>query len=138
MGYAFAKVTNPIALALDSVGTSTILWYIHFLACFVGLAYLPFSKFFHIFSTPVHLMVNAVGDHDRAEPVNVATRRAIELDACTHCGSCSIHCSVAPVFSKIPNANQQTVIVGKTSRHSGRKLCLHQLLPVHHGLSGGD
>ncbi len=105
MGYAFAKVTNPIALALDSVGTSTILWYIHFLACFVGLAYLPFSKFFHIFSTPVHLMVNAVGDHDRAEPVNVATRRAIELDACTHCGSCSIHCSVAPVFSKIPNAN---------------------------------
>jgi len=105
MGYAFAKVTNPIALALDSVGTSTILWYIHFLACFVGLAYLPFSKFFHIFSTPVNLLVNAVGDRDRAEPVNVATRRAIELDACTHCGSCSIHCSVAPVFSKIPNAN---------------------------------
>ena len=105
MGYAFAKVTNPIALALDSVGTSTILWYLHFLTCFVGLAYLPFSKFFHIFSTPVNLLVNAVGDRDRAEPVNLATRRAIELDACTHCGSCSIHCSVAPVFSKIPNAN---------------------------------
>ncbi len=38
--------------ALDRGGASNILWYIHFLACFIGLAYLPFSKMFHIISTP--------------------------------------------------------------------------------------
>ncbi|MEA1947984.1 MAG: nitrate reductase, partial [Thermodesulfobacteriota bacterium] len=37
-GYATAKIINPVALALDRAGTSTILWYIHFLACFMGLA----------------------------------------------------------------------------------------------------
>ena len=105
MGYAVAKVIKPIALSLDRAGSATILWYIHFLACFLGLAYLPFSKFFHIFSTPISLLVNEFGDHDRTEPANVATRRAMELDACTRCGTCSLHCSVAPVFSKIPNAN---------------------------------
>ncbi len=105
MGYAVAKVIKPIALSLDRAGSATILWYIHFLACFLGLAYLPFSKFFHIFSTPISLLVNEFGDHDRAEPANVATRRAMELDACTRCGTCSLHCSVAPVFSKIPNIN---------------------------------
>ncbi|MCK5194628.1 MAG: 4Fe-4S dicluster domain-containing protein, partial [Desulfobulbaceae bacterium] len=55
--------------------------------------------------TPISLLVNEFGDHDRAVPANVATRRAMELDACTRCGTCSLHCSVAPVFSKIPNAN---------------------------------
>lgn len=105
MGYAVAKVIKPIALSLDRAGSATILWYIHFLACFLGLAYLPFSKFFHIFSTPISLLVNEFGDHDRAVPANVATRRAMELDACTRCGTCSLHCSVAPVFRKIPNAN---------------------------------
>lgn len=105
MGYAVAKVIKPIALSLDRAGSATILWYIHFLACFLGLAYLPFSKFFHIFSTPISLLVNEFGDHDRTEPANVATRRAMELDACTRCGTCSLHCSVAPVFRKIPNAN---------------------------------
>ena len=102
-GWAVAKIFSPIALALDRVGSSNILWHIHFLACFLGLAYLPFSKFFHIFSTPVGLMVNEVYDHDSAEPANVVTRRAMELDACTRCGTCSLHCSVAHVFSKIPN-----------------------------------
>ena len=32
---------KPVALALDNAGTANILWYIHFLACFIGLAYLP-------------------------------------------------------------------------------------------------
>jgi heterodisulfide reductase subunit C/nitrate reductase gamma subunit len=103
-GWAVAKTLSPVALALDRMGTSNILWYIHFLTCFLGLAYLPFSKFFHIFSTPIGLMVNEVYDHDSAHPANAFTLRAMELDTCTRCGTCSLHCSVAPVFSSIPNA----------------------------------
>lgn len=105
VSYPLAKALKSIALSLTQAGADVWLWYIHFLACFVGLAYLPFSKFFHIFSTPVSLLANELVDHDRPEPANVATRRAMELDACTRCGTCSLHCSVAPVFSKIPNTN---------------------------------
>jgi heterodisulfide reductase subunit C/nitrate reductase gamma subunit len=104
-GWAFANILSPVALTLDQAGGSNILWYIHFLACFLGLAYLPFSKFFHIFSTPIGLMVNEVYDRESAIPANAVTQKAMELDACTRCGTCSLHCSVAPVFSKISNIN---------------------------------
>jgi heterodisulfide reductase subunit C len=104
VGYGFAKVTSPIALALDSVGASNILWYIHFLACFVGMAYLPFSKMFHIFATPVSLLANAVMEKDKSNPANIVTRQVMELDACMHCGTCSLRCSAAAAFDAIGNA----------------------------------
>jgi heterodisulfide reductase subunit C/nitrate reductase gamma subunit len=97
-GYATAKLIKPVALALDRAGTSTILWYIHFLACFMGLAYLPFSKMFHMFATPVSLLANAVMEKDTSDPANIATRQVMELDACMHCGTCSLRCSAAPAF----------------------------------------
>ncbi len=97
-GYAAAKIIKPVALALDRAGASTILWYIHFLACFLGLAYLPFSKMFHIFATPVSLLANAVMEKDTSDPANIATRQVMELDACMHCGTCSLRCSAAPAF----------------------------------------
>jgi heterodisulfide reductase subunit C/nitrate reductase gamma subunit len=97
-GYAAAKIITPVALALVRAGTSTILWYIHFLACFLGLAYLPFSKMFHIFATPVSLLANAVMEKDTSDPANIATRQIMELDACMHCGTCSLRCSAALAF----------------------------------------
>ncbi len=102
-GYAVAKITKPIALALDGAGASTILWYVHFLACFFGLAYLPFSKMFHIFSTPLSLLSNAVMDKEKSEPANIATRQVMELDACMHCGTCSLRCSSSTAFDVIDN-----------------------------------
>ncbi len=69
-------------------------WNIHVYACLVGLAYLPFSKMLHIFTTPVSLLANAVMD-DQSNPANLKTRQMMELDACTRCGTCSNRCSVA-------------------------------------------
>jgi heterodisulfide reductase subunit C/nitrate reductase gamma subunit len=97
-GYAAAGLMKPMALALDKAGASTILWYIHFIACFIGLAYLPFSKMFHIFSTPVSLLANAVMEKETSDPANVATRQVMELDACTHCGTCSLRCSANAAY----------------------------------------
>ena len=102
-GYAVAKTIKPFALALDNVNTANILWYVHFLACFIGLAYLPFSKMFHIISTPVSLLANAVMEKETAYPANVVTRQAMELDACTHCGTCSLRCSAATSFDVLSN-----------------------------------
>jgi heterodisulfide reductase subunit C len=104
MGYIVAKITKPVASLLDTVNAPSILWYIHFLACFVGLAYLPFSKMFHIFASSISLLTKSVMD-ENSDPANVATRQIMELDACTHCGTCSFNCSVAPALTHIPNQN---------------------------------
>jgi heterodisulfide reductase subunit C len=102
-GYAVAKTIKPFALALDDVNAANILWYIHFLACFIGLAYLPFSKMFHIISTPVSLLVNSVMEKETANPANIVTRQVMELDACTHCGTCSLRCSASTSFDVLGN-----------------------------------
>jgi len=105
MGYSTAKIISPIALGLDRVNIAEILWYIHFLACWLGLAYLPFSKMFHIFASPLSLLANSVMDKESSSPANIATKQILELDACTHCGSCTVHCSVGIAFESIPNLN---------------------------------
>jgi heterodisulfide reductase subunit C len=103
LSYGTAKMISPAALGSDKTNMPTILWYIHFLACFLGLAYLPFSKMFHIFVSPLSLLANAVMDKEKSDPADIATRQVMELDACTHCGACSLHCVVSISFEEIPN-----------------------------------
>jgi len=135
MGYGVAKVAQPIALFLDRADVHTFLWYLHFLACFFGLAWLPFSKFFHIFATPIHLLSNAVTDHEKSHPANVATKQVIELDACTHCGDCSMRCSVAVAFEEIPNPNilPSEKLAALRAMASGKKLSERELQIIQEG-----
>ncbi|MGD8370708.1 MAG: 4Fe-4S dicluster domain-containing protein [Syntrophobacterales bacterium] len=104
-GYTVAKVTKPVAPLLDRAKASSILLYIHFLACFIGLAYLPFSKMFHIFTTPLSLLANSVMEEGKSAPANIATIQMLELDACMHCGTCSVQCRVGVVFETLRNVN---------------------------------
>jgi len=79
-----------------------LFWNIHILTIFLGLALVPFSKMFHIFSTPLSMFANAVMD-ENSEPANIKTRQMMELDACTSCGTCSNRCSVTVAFDSIGN-----------------------------------
>jgi len=105
LSYGVAKLIKPIATGLDKANFPVFLMYIHFLSCFIGLAYLPFSKMFHIFASPLSLLANAVMDSETSNPANLATKQIIEMDACTHCGTCSIRCAVGICFMEIPNVN---------------------------------
>ena len=102
-GFTTAKIIKPVAVRLDQADAITILWYIHIIACFAGLAYLPFSKMFHIFSVPLSLIAGQVMDPKRSLPANILTRQMVELDACTHCGSCSLHCSAGMIYEALGN-----------------------------------
>jgi heterodisulfide reductase subunit C len=44
-------------------------------------------------------------DRQRSHPANIATRQMIELDACTHCGTCSLRCSAAAAYEAWGNEN---------------------------------
>ena len=103
VSYGVSRIVKPVALGLDQAGVPMLFWYIHFLACFVGLAYLPFSKFLHIIVSPLSLLADSVVNPDISNPATIATKQALEMDACTRCKTCGLWCSVAVSLDEIDN-----------------------------------
>jgi len=104
-GYAVSQILKPVGGFLDRMGAVTFFYYCHILACFIGLALLPFTKMVHIFTTPLSLITGAVMKRKTSDPVNIATRQLIELDACVHCSTCSKTCSQGTAFEVKHNIN---------------------------------
>lgn len=103
--YALAWALRPAALLLDRLGGVEALYHLHFLTLFVGVAFLPYTKFLHMFSGPILLATNAVLDRQSMRPAARAALRALEMDACSHCGTCTVHCSVAVALQRMGNKN---------------------------------
>lgn len=106
--YAFASfavknVTKSISAAIGDDQAVNMFWYLHILACFAFLAWLPFSKMFHIVAAPVSLIIKGVVGDNSVETTATLTRQMIGLSACTHCGSCSIECSSNMFFESFQN-----------------------------------
>ena len=135
-GYGAARVLSPIGLGIDRARLPSVLWYIHILACFAGLAYLPFSKMFHIFASSVSLLANGVIGKEKLAPANRATLQAMELDACTHCGTCSLRCSVIMAFEELMNMNifPSEKIASLKALASGKALSPQELRRIQEGV----
>jgi heterodisulfide reductase subunit C/nitrate reductase gamma subunit len=97
-----AFVSAPLSglFAPAKAGLVDTLWWLHALSCLFALAWLPFGKLFHILSTPVGILLRGLDPvrEAAAPPAAAPLTRAVGLDACTHCGICSRHCSVLPAF----------------------------------------
>jgi heterodisulfide reductase subunit C/nitrate reductase gamma subunit len=134
--YGVAKIVSPIGLGIDRAQLPSLFWYIHILACLVGLAYLPFSKMFHIFASSLSLLANGVIGKEKLSPANRATLQAMELDACTHCGTCSLRCSVIMAFEEIKNRNifPSEKIASIKALASGKKLSPQELRHIQEGV----
>jgi Fe-S oxidoreductase len=98
---------NPIALGIHQV-----LWFTHAAATGAFIATLPFSKFKHIFYTPLNIFFHDKGPHGSLEPIpsleaeiekdeprlGIATlgdlswKHRLDLDACMRCGRCQANC----------------------------------------------
>lgn len=133
--YGVSRLLSPIALTLDRLNFATLLLYIHYLSSFVALAYLPFSKMLHIFTGPLSILANAVMDKN-SDPANVATRQAMELDACVHCGLCNERCTVAGSFAAFENAYimPSEKIAAVKRLYSGKKLSKKEIRAIQNGL----
>lgn len=94
VSFVLAEALRPVASGLDRAGAVGFLWSVHFLACFIGVAYLPFSKMFHAIATPVSLAVAAAAGDGPQEGPNAATRQVIEVEGCRHGGTCHAGCPV--------------------------------------------
>lgn len=103
VSYGTSQLARPVtSSSSDGKAMVSMFWYIHILACFVGLAWLPFGKMFHVLTSPLSLLSASVADRE-SDPAVTATRRAMELDACTRCGACSERCSVGIATESIAN-----------------------------------
>ena len=102
--FALVKLLKPAAQASNQLRADLFFFYIHFLSTFIAMAILPFTKAFHLISTPLSMSLNRVFKGRFASPEAVAVKRMIELDACMHCGACTRVCSVGPI-NKIQDAD---------------------------------
>jgi len=85
-----------------------IMFRIHFYLVLSTIAYIPFSKMFHIISSPLNMFFRSFEDKgtlsfidledEKAETFGVAKleeftwKQLLDLDACTRCGRCQDHC----------------------------------------------
>ena len=136
VAYAVATALPPISSRLDDAGATRFLWGLHFFACLVGLVYLPFSKLFHLFVTPLSLLVNAAAARGKLSPANAATKQMIELDACTHCCTCSARCSMAVAADVVGNAGVLPAekISALKDLATGRELDVRRLRTIQQGV----
>jgi len=103
VSYPISVAMKPVAGFFNRNRLDALMLKIHFLSCFLALAYLPFSKFLHILTTPVSLMISGLAGQQIKRDENRATRRVFDLSACTQCGTCTSHCAVGPLYEIFDN-----------------------------------
>ena len=105
VSFPLATVVGPVTAALGDGPIVSLLFWVHILCCLGLLAWLPFSKMFHVISAPTSLLINGVMGFKEpgGDPANVLNRRMIGLSACTHCGACSELCSSLMFYESFQN-----------------------------------
>jgi heterodisulfide reductase subunit C/nitrate reductase gamma subunit len=133
--YGLSRIMTPLAGLLNRSRADVWLWYLHVIICLGGLAVLPFTKFLHMVTSPLTLLLERPLKKDRHNPEYLANTRALALDACTHCGLCSEHCSVAPIFQTLGNENilPSEKILGLKSLLRGGRLGAEQQQAIREG-----
>ena len=113
---AWAPLGNILASAIDAAGISTetkgflamLFFRIHFFLVLGLIAYIPYSKLFHIITSPLNMIFRSLEpkgilshmdlEDEQAESFGVAKideftwKQLLDLDACTRCGRCQDHC----------------------------------------------
>jgi Fe-S oxidoreductase len=115
VGYSFATLFRAIGLGDGSpiaLGLHQVLWFTHAFATFAFIGSLPFSKFKHIFYTPLNTFFRDTTPNGALDPIldleaeiekdeprlGIATlgdlgwKHRLDLDACMRCGRCQAAC----------------------------------------------
>jgi len=101
--FTLKGLTRPFAWVLGDATNVAFFTFLHAAFCLAFLAWLPFSKMFHVVAAPVSLLVNSILGKENSTPANLLNRQMLGLSACTHCGSCSLECSSSMFFESFNN-----------------------------------
>lgn len=108
-GNALAVLVNALGLTVASKAVwASVIFRIHFFLVLFIVAYIPYSKLFHIISSPANMVFRSLTpkgalsymdlEDEEAESFGVAKieeftwKQLLDLDACTRCGRCQDHC----------------------------------------------
>jgi len=109
IGNICASLINTLGLSVPTKGFLAMLFFrIHFFLVLGFIAYIPYSKLFHIISSPLNMIFRSLEpkgalshmdlEDEKAESFGVAKiqeftwKQLLDLDACTRCGRCQDHC----------------------------------------------
>lgn len=134
VGLFFSAVTQVSGLSvLSALNVHAFLWYFHMLLAFGFIAYVPYSKLFHMFASSLNIFLKSSTPIGGLSPVDKISKEVrylgaarledftkkqiLELDACISCGRCQKGCpaniSGAPL--------SPSVVIRNLKRHSIEK-----------------
>lgn len=109
LGHLFAWLIDATGLGIPTKGfLAMLIFRIHFFLVLGFIAYIPYSKLFHLISSPLNMIFRSMEpkgalshmdlEDENAESFGVAKireftwKQLLDLDACTRCGRCQDHC----------------------------------------------
>jgi Fe-S oxidoreductase/nitrate reductase gamma subunit len=107
VGYGLAVLFHLVGLKIGQMqNLHSVFWWFHLVISLGFIAYIPYSKLFHIFTTPLNIFFQSLQpkgqlskmaleetDHFGASQINhFSWKELLDLDACTECGRCSDVC----------------------------------------------
>jgi Fe-S oxidoreductase/nitrate reductase gamma subunit len=109
IGKGLASLIHTFGLSVATRGFLAMLFFrIHFFLILGFIAYIPYSKLFHIVSSPLNMIFKSLEskgalshmdlEDEEAESFGVTKineftwKQLLDLDACTRCGRCQDHC----------------------------------------------
>ena len=134
IGLFFSEVINITGLSLRaSLSVHATLWYFHMLLAFGFIAYIPYSKLFHMVASSLNIFLRSFSPIGGLTPVNITSqgetnigaarleefskKQLLELDACISCGRCQKGCPA--YISEAPLSPR--VVVQNLKKHSIKK-----------------
>ncbi|KPJ54218.1 hypothetical protein AMJ39_01320 [candidate division TA06 bacterium DG_24] len=107
VGAGIARLAGAASLS-DGATTRLhqLFWWLHLLATFGFIAYIPYSRLLHILTSPINIAVASSDPRGTLRPMDLeaseiygtsqidefAPKQLLELDACTRCGRCQAVC----------------------------------------------
>jgi len=109
IGHVFSRFIQLFGIQVQAQSLLVIIVFrIHFFLVLGTIAYIPFSKMFHVISSPMNMFFRSFKtkgalsfidlEDENAETFGVAKieeftwKQLMDLDACTRCGRCQDHC----------------------------------------------
>ncbi len=109
VGMTIAIIAQKSDLTIGSARSiHAVLWYSHMLLSLGFIAYIPYSKLFHMFASPLNILLKSFSSVGTLMPIGVITEKTgkpgaarledftrkqlMELDACLSCVRCEKHC----------------------------------------------